>query len=226
MSTKNELQEFFQKARLALPSYSTERIGGAAHMPIFVSTVTLQDGSRFTSGEFSTKKQAELDAALHALEFVKKLRSVKPEPSGSLCVDEDNRVAIFVDAENTPNFTTEFVENFTSQNIDIFVFYSTSHPAGRKVKSLDDGRIQIFEVPSSRNDATDIGIAMMVGKIVDDDYSYRNFIIVSNDHFADAIVDILQNYRIFSKINVYPFFAYVCRDLEGVVTTINDIITS
>ena len=100
-SSKNKLQEVFQKRGEQLPQYSTTSVGGA-----FVSVVTLADGRSFTSSSFPSKKVAELDAAEKAIAGtvkpdrltagihpqVVKLRDISPSPppKSVLLIDLEN----------------------------------------------------------------------------------------------------------------------------------------
>ncbi|KAK4416423.1 Double-stranded RNA-binding protein 4 [Sesamum alatum] len=64
---KNRLQQYTQKASIALPVYETKNEGGAPHAPQFRSRVWV-DGTCFQSpNAFSNRKMAEQDAAKHAL---------------------------------------------------------------------------------------------------------------------------------------------------------------
>jgi ribonuclease III len=67
MTSKNILQEYFQKNNLELPKYKTQRLGGSDHQPVFVSEVTLYDGRVFSGEKEQNKKAAELSAAQKVL---------------------------------------------------------------------------------------------------------------------------------------------------------------
>jgi hypothetical protein len=67
MSSKNTLQEYFQKKRKQLPPpYDTQRISTVTEAPLFRSVINI-DGCNYC-GEGSTKVDAEKDAAQHALD--------------------------------------------------------------------------------------------------------------------------------------------------------------
>jgi hypothetical protein len=68
--SKNQLQQIFQKKRLPLPKYDTIRAGGSDHKPIWRSTVTLHDGTKFQGDLFFTKTEADESAAVIALEYI------------------------------------------------------------------------------------------------------------------------------------------------------------
>jgi hypothetical protein len=67
LSSKNELQEYMQKRKLALPTYETMRHGGTDHEPLWISQVTLHDGSKCIGVQSFTKKLAECSAASKVL---------------------------------------------------------------------------------------------------------------------------------------------------------------
>lgn len=69
---KNELQEIIQaNGTTSPPKYATERIGGADHVPEFVSRVYMED-KLYGEGKGRSKKEAEKDAAVNALTQIKK----------------------------------------------------------------------------------------------------------------------------------------------------------
>lgn len=82
-TAKNQLQELFQKKQLPLPKYDTVRSGGADHEPLWISTVTLYNGQKFSGDIYSNKSKADASAALKALRTligVSKQTSYKPGP--------------------------------------------------------------------------------------------------------------------------------------------------
>ena len=76
LSQKNELQEYMQKHRLALPTYETMRHGGSDHDPLWISQVTLHGHSKYVGEQSSTKKSAECSAASKALKEL-----IEPSPN-------------------------------------------------------------------------------------------------------------------------------------------------
>lgn len=71
-SNKNQLQEYFQKKGLPLPTYETIRSGGPDHKPMWVSSVILHNKEKLKFvGEISPDKtKAENSAAINALNYV------------------------------------------------------------------------------------------------------------------------------------------------------------
>ena len=70
LSSKNALQEFCQRKGLGTPVYTAVCVGGPPHDPQWVSSVSLDDGSRFHTEVCSSRKAAEARAAAIALEGI------------------------------------------------------------------------------------------------------------------------------------------------------------
>ncbi len=210
MSSKNELQEFFQKNKLSLPEYTTDRIGGDAHTPEWLTVVELCDGSTHRGDIQATKKKAELNAATNALKHIQNAKFLHTNPLYDLQFNK--AIKIFVDIENKPNFIEEFVNKVSSKNIEVHGFVSNGHP---QFKPFKDNRISIYPIPSTRKDGADVGLIMHVGMILRQEQSDETvYIIVSNDHFADALVDCIK---------IYKKEAYVCRSFEDVISTFQEL---
>ena len=71
---KTQLQEFIQLERKSL-SYKTLKVGGPSHRPIFKSEVFLENSILLGSGQGSSTKEAEQNAAKEALSKVVKERN-------------------------------------------------------------------------------------------------------------------------------------------------------
>jgi len=119
MSSKNDLQEYFQKRKLTLPVYTTTRAGGSAHNPKWVSQVTLSDGRIFVSSPHSGKKSAEAEAAEDALKAIERdgVEVELPEPDVRLDFD-DHHVCVLIDVENQPAALGEMVTRTWSKGLD------------------------------------------------------------------------------------------------------------
>lgn len=72
---KTQLQEFIQLERKSL-SYKTVKVGGPSHRPIFKSEVFLENSIMLGTGQGSSTKEAEQNAAKEALSKVVKERSL------------------------------------------------------------------------------------------------------------------------------------------------------
>lgn len=72
---KTQLQEFIQLERKSL-SYKTVKVGGPSHRPIFKSEVFLEDSIMLGTGQGSSTKEAEQNAAKEALSKVVKEHAI------------------------------------------------------------------------------------------------------------------------------------------------------
>ena len=201
MSSKNDLQEYFQKRKLKLPVYTTIRAGGSAHNPKWVSQVTLSDGRIFVSSPHSGKKSAEAEAAADALKSIERdgVEVERPEPDFRLSFD-DHCVCVLIDVENQPAALGELVNRTWSRGMSIHAFYSKGHPLGRKIDGteyVNDDRVTIHEVPSTRNDGADVGMMVTLGMMLETS-NFTTYIIISNDHFAEAAADVARGYHLMS----------------------------
>nr|QBK86428.1 MAG: double-stranded RNA binding motif-containing protein [Marseillevirus LCMAC102] len=211
MFSKNKLQEFFQKNNLPLPEYITSRIGGNAHDPVWVTDVELYNGSLYKGDPQATKKKAELSAATIALSQIHNIECLQNKPLHNFLFKKS--IKIFVDIENKPNFIKVFVNKVASENIEIYGFVSKGHPQCLQYSELNDIRFHLFPIPSTRKDGADIGLIMHVGIILQKQSTDTVYIIVSNDHFADALVDCIK---------IYKKEACVCRSFKDVIATLTE----
>lgn len=69
----SELQEIIQKKFQKLPQYCTEKIRGSDHDPTFLSTLTIEEIEQKFQSEGKSKKEAQKNVAIIALDFIKKL---------------------------------------------------------------------------------------------------------------------------------------------------------
>jgi len=70
---KSRLQELLQGRGLALPVYAMENVSGKAHKQSFEVSCTIPELEAMTTGQGSTRRDAEQDAALVMLETVGKI---------------------------------------------------------------------------------------------------------------------------------------------------------
>jgi hypothetical protein len=219
MSSKNELQEYFQKRRIVLPVYKTNRVGGPDHQPVWIAQITIADGRIFMSSPNISKKAAELEAARIAFEEIETdpVLIEKPQPRWKFDFN-DQKVVILIDVENQPSALSELVDTVYSTGVNFYAFYSKGHPLGRKISGseyISDSRVTIVEVPSTRSDGADVGLMIVIGAMIEIS-PYTVFIIISNDHFAEAAADVIRNYNVMfptdSKYYSKHFKAAACRD--------------
>lgn len=177
MSSKNTLQELFQKRKESLPQYKTIRRGGPDNAPKWSSKVILPDGSSYESSIMTSKKEAEIEAASLALESLEK---ALPQ---TISLEEET--LLLVDLENEGNFFTLF-ENYIFSNLEIISFSS-------KVSATPDipSWVKHLKVGSSHRDSADVGIIMMVTKRMFFNVPKR-IIILTHDHFVYPIKDLVE----------------------------------
>lgn len=189
--SKNQLQEYFQKKQLSLPSYSTVRVGGGDHTPEWKSVVTLFDGSRFESDIASTKGGAEISAASKALIGVNINLKTKVSiiTSNDITKVLDRKTALLVDVENLPKLIDELVSlhnNIT--NLTVYAFIGEHHCLIDK--ELPPGTIKVIS-PSTRPDGTDTCMQVYVGALLVKE-SYDEYLIATRDHYGSALVEMIS----------------------------------
>jgi len=183
MSSKNKLQEFFQKKNLPLPIYHTNRTGGKDNDPRWICTVKLCNDEIICSEPFSNKKACELDAASKALLLIESHDNQLYYKNEKHIFDIKSTVIILVDGENKPVIPIKFI-NEVSTSASLIVYISKGHPNKPK---FQEHEIKIIEVDSTRKDAVDIAIVMDSARIHTD-----HIIIVTGDHFGATLVEILN----------------------------------
>ncbi len=181
MSSKNKLQEFFQKKGLPTPVYHTARVGGTDDNPKWVCILKLFNGEIIYSTPTSSKKSCEAEAADKALAGFDshnlKYNNVKYR------FDIDSKVIILVDGENLPTIPIKFAtEVYASASLRAYI--SKGHPIKPK---LTEHEIKIVEVDSTRKDAVDTAIIMDSVRLYPD-----QIIIVTNDHFGSSLVELIN----------------------------------
>lgn len=230
MSFKNDLQEYFQKRKLPIPTYTTTRAGGVAHDPRWVAQVTLSDGRIYVSSPYSSKKSAELEAAETAIEALEEDGVVveKPDPEHAYYFRDHNVIAL-IDVENQPAALGEMVEKTSSSGMSIYAFYSRGHPLGRKIEGTDyvsDERVNIIEVPSTRSDGADVGMMVMLGMMLETSPA-TTYIIISNDHFAEAAADVVREYhQMRTSKSTRRFKAAACRNVTDALSKLDILQTT
>ena len=112
------------------------------------------------------------------------------------------------------------VEKINCKEITFYAFYSKGHPLGPKIRKSDyasDKRIKFKEVPSTRKDGSDIGMIMTIGAMLETN-SYSIYIIVSNDHFAEAAADVICEWYCFSSVYKFRSKGIACRNVDDVIS--------
>ncbi len=236
MSAKNALQEYYQKRRLNTPIYKCSRRGGTDHSPLFKARVTLHD-RRVFKATGPNKKKAESNAAKKALKYltnkkslvcipenteIKKFSSVISSPLEGRNLWErlhprlrsTKKTCIFIDLENKHGLVESLVKIVDN---DIIAFASTDHPSLLKLKEKfkdSSNQVQLVEVPCTRKDGADIGLVLSVGIFLE---NYDKMIIVTSDHFVDALADCINKFDQMWGDNFKPPEAICCRTLESIL---------
>lgn len=203
ISSKNNLQEYIQKNKLNFPVYETFQINKLWICKLHINSKT------YISDPYQNKISAEKHSAEIALNDLKNNRSYD-----EIYLSSENKTVIFVDIENRQNDIIEFVNDVKSENILILGFISNIHPLVDKItvqQEYRDPRVKIFFVPSSRKDASDIGLSFLLGFFMSNfKDSYKNYIIISGDHFAKVleecingdILNLQKNYKSASFLSI------------------------
>jgi hypothetical protein len=201
MSSKNQLQEIYQKAGMALPIYATIKTADGT----FVSSVVCSDGREATGPSMSTKKAAEISAAQFILDSMTastitpvvaesaKPQSVNHDGCLSLAdcavmeIGNDIDTVYLIDADGAPQITS-----WTPPEHSIAYVYRAKLSTIKMPKK--DGIFPIT-INSVTQDAADTLMTFHAGMIAYE-YNDRNIkvIVVSKDHFADTLYRILSMY--------------------------------
>lgn len=198
MSSKNELQEYCQKRNIPTPKYVTKFVGGEPHAPLWQSTAFIGgQGTSFTflGKVFSSKKKAELSAANKAMEYIDKIKIksiVSINPSDQHTEKTSPIVsAILVDVENATDSLKDLLQGPCITGVDIYLFFSTANPFIEKYTDvIQEHKLKMIEVPSKHRDAADVALTLAMGRFVER-MKYKNYFIITRDHFADALVECL-----------------------------------
>lgn len=198
---KNKLQNFFQQKGQKIPSYSTKRVGGTDNMPLWQSTVIIQD-REYTSSPRNKKIDAEKDVAEKVLAELQTKPTEKPEekispsiPTSSLThiisiVGKYKNICL-IDLENLPK-GVNVLETFSHPDYLVIGVLSHLHHLAENKSPF------ILKIPSSVKDAGDHFLTficgILAGKVSSTDTSAKDtfFRIFSRDHYAEATVIALR----------------------------------
>ena len=183
MNSKNELQEICQKAKASLPHYETFQDNN-----MFSATVEVIYNIycyRITGKPCVRKTDAQMSAASEMLKILKdvKEREVKH-------FNPTKETHVLVDIENI--HMGDFFEHYRFNDKVTFVGFATSsHPS----ISVCPPEIDVRTIKSDQKDAADILLIGYCCEIMNEPY---NILIVTKDHFGQALVDYVHS-RGFSK---------------------------
>ena len=217
---KGKLQEYCQQNQFSLPEYEVNNINtGIAHYPLFSATVTLWDGRTFNTADnnissLTNKKKAEHEAARLALFDIyhKMSRGNQNRNNNSSFIFNKANVIIIVDAENQQKASDDIKSAISSDCIDYHVYCSRDY-----ILACNTNGILKKEILSTRSDAADIGIILWLGSLMNNDMTdFDAVFIVSNDHFAETVSDVLNR-----KANI-SFKTVPCRNSLAVINRLRE----
>jgi hypothetical protein len=185
-SSKNRLQELWQKQCDVLPTYDTGRIGGTDHAPKYRSTTTLPDGKTFRGTVEGSRTVAELAAASAAIHYSRSVSVNSEQPFFKIT---NHQSFVFVDLENIPK-AISLIDYLGADSCVGFV--SKKHP----LATSSANKMRTFIVTSYAKDAADFALAMSVAMFIraGECDQYKRLIILTKDHFGAAVTDVLQQW--------------------------------
>lgn len=176
MNAKNILQEYCQKNGFNLPSYQTSKTLDG----LFISEVTVHH-KKYNGKAFSKKRDAEVDAADKANQKINKENFDK-----KIIYQNGEKWGIFIDLENKQKIYEELEQYYhlNKSQIDIYIFITKNHILSQKEYQY----ATIYTIDSMMRDAVDSYLIFILGRFFN---RYQNFIIVSGDHYAKTMEEIL-----------------------------------
>lgn len=182
---KNLLQEYCQRQKIPLPSYTTTRCGGPNHQPKFISQVIFNKKSY--EGEIADSKvKAEMEVALRACRDLG-IISINPVPIKKLL---GSKPLILIDLDNKGKAMSELTTY--TEVADIVAFAGKLSSAARNDLIVPTGMNRII-VNSSQKDAVDVAIIIYLTQQIERG-SYQSIYVLTGDHFGSTLTEILQQW--------------------------------
>lgn len=177
-SSKNILQEKFQKHYNKPPIYETKKCGGSDHEPTFVTNVTLPSGIQISGAISKTKKEAEKSAAEAALFLVNQGEIIFEEKHNIAKLSSKIPSLVLIDLENV----SQEINTITrGENVTIKAYVTKNHHFANK----KDLPYNLEVVQQVLPDAVDTKIicdcCMGMGE-------YKQIVVVTRDHYGDCLV--------------------------------------
>lgn len=194
ISSKNTLQELFQKAGMKPPVYNTYRAGGPPHAPLFLCELALPTGEIYcTKNPYPTKKDAERAVAEMALETMDSLEEkIDKKVPNIIRLHAEEPILILVDIENV---SKDFNTISQGSNVDIVGYVGKNHHlANLSSEKLASFPYKIKIVPSALPDAADTQIICHCTRAYDANY-YKEIIVVTKDHYGDCLCALFDRVR-------------------------------
>lgn len=182
------LQEYYQKYNLSLPIYEDN----GEENGMFHVIVTLHNGGVFP-GTGKNKKAAKMEAARMAFESIE---------SSKININYDVSTYLAVDVENIGNCFKDLERIRLSGSIKVGLYYSESWVSQLpKTGPALSVPFEIVKIPSSRKDASDIGMIMSLTQIAMKN-EYSQIVIWTKDHYGSVVKEILESGFLGCKTNV------------------------
>ena len=204
-----------------MPVYSSSRVGGQDHAPLWQATLTISLYKDATVQQFrgirsATKKVTEEDAARKALKAV---AVASPRVATATALKLRKKTALLVDLENKPKSLSVFFGRVPrSENIHVVVFASRGHPTLRvlgKSEWSQDPRLQVIKSPPDLRDGADTAMVLWIGMQL----AFKQFqvyAIITSDHVGKAIVETAPTLS--SAITTYEIFC--SHSMDFVISTL------
>lgn len=193
MNPKNKLQELTQKHKTNLPVYETLY---SSHG--FFSSVTAFNHTIKSTLYFPSKIKAEMNVAG---EFLKYFQATIPVSTSSddlnYIIGKSPTFHLFIDAENVMDVVTkgEEIRWWGLENVGVLIDIFMSRKCPLAKENLPSYHI----TKSIHRDAADIHMILFIGEYLK---KHRNeiYILVSKDHFAVTLADVLSEDNITVKV--------------------------
>lgn len=218
MSSKNILQEYCQKRRLAIPQYQSYRASAETEAPLFRSTVRFMDHEGHGSGP--TKTAAEQEAAKAAWEQFSRESSARAPAQNHLCAidpaivqcgaplapsplvaqqkyatianipDKQFQIIYLIDGDNC-NVTNE--QMFADQG-SLFIYFIAKNctkpfPVAHQMRYVN---CCIFISDTVARDAADHLLSFSLGQMTVL-WKDKKYIIVTRDHFGEVLARLVPH---------------------------------
>ncbi len=202
MSSKNKLQELYQKDRKDLPIYTTVNLSGIPNEPEWKAEVKTCDGYRIWSQSFPRKTHAENDAAERCLALINKKNS-QISLRVQNYIEPDKTVTkniLLFDLENVPLSARTRVST-PNNDTAIFGFVGKYNQGILKDRESIESMMKLIIVNTTGANAADHAITFYAGLLASEYMRLENglgfnirWFILSSDQFAAVPIELLQKF--------------------------------
>lgn len=189
LNPKSKLQELLHSQSMDLPVYTTVRLDGPDHKPVFSCSMKVS-GYDVITRTAQSKKEAEKLCAQTLLDRTSPSSSRSEVPIFNPSQPDGQDVLIFIDLENQPKAIDTLLSRYTLDgSCNIYAFVSKlSHLA---TKTYD--HVSVMIAPCSGSDSADTYMTMCIGKVCWK--SDVNCVLITRDHFAENACIIMNSIR-------------------------------